>query len=41
MNLFIYSDESGVFDKAHNKYYVYAGLIFFNKKDKDDAIRLF
>ena len=28
MDLFIYSDESGVFDKEHNEIYVYGGLIF-------------
>lgn len=31
MDLFIYSDESGVFDKAHNEIFVYGGLIFFRK----------
>ncbi len=37
MNLFIYSDESGVFDKVHNDYYVYAGLIIL---DKDQRIEI-
>ena len=27
MNIFIYSDESGVFDNKHYKYYVYGGVI--------------
>lgn len=39
MDIFVYSDESGVFDKKHNKYYVYGGLIFLSKIDKDTASR--
>lgn len=39
MDLFIYSDESGVFDKAHNEIFVYGGLIFLGKQQKDDFIR--
>lgn len=35
MDLYIYSDESGVFDRAHNDYYVYGGLIFCGKEEKD------
>lgn len=35
MDLYIYSDESGVFDKAHNEIFVYGGLIFLGKKEKD------
>lgn len=35
MDLFIYSDESGVFDKEHNEIYVYGGLIFLGKDEKD------
>lgn len=35
MDLFIYSDESGVFDKVHNEIYVYGGLIFLGKDQKD------
>lgn len=35
MNIYVYSDESGVFDKIHNDYFVYAGLIFIDKKDRD------
>ena len=27
MRIFIYSDESGVFDKKHNDIFVYGGLI--------------
>lgn len=36
MDLFIYSDESGVFDKIHNEIFVYGGLIFLGKEEKDD-----
>ena len=32
MDLYIYSDESGVFDKAHNEIFVYGGLIFLGKR---------
>lgn len=39
MNLFIYSDESGVFDKAHNDYFVFAGVIFGSKETKENAAR--
>lgn len=39
MDLFIYSDESGVFDKVHNEIFVYGGLIFLGKEEKDDYSR--
>lgn len=39
MDLFIYSDESGVFDKAHNEIFVYGGLIFIGKQQKDEYNR--
>lgn len=39
MNLFVYSDESGVFDKAHNKYFVFGGLILFSKEERDNFSR--
>lgn len=39
MDLFIYSDESGVFDKVHNEIFVYGGLIFIGKQQKDEYIR--
>lgn len=35
MDIFIYSDESGVLDKAHNDYFVFGGLLFLSKADKD------
>lgn len=39
MDIFIYSDESGVFDKAHNEIFVYGGLIFMGKQQKDEYVR--
>ncbi len=39
MNIFVYSDESGVFDNINNEYFVYGGLIFLEKEEKDIAVR--
>ena len=39
MDLFIYSDESGVFDKEHNDIFVFGGLIFLGKESKDNFAR--
>ena len=39
MDLFIYSDESGVFDYKHEDYYVFGGLICFGKEEKDILTR--
>lgn len=39
MNLFVYSDESGVFDKAHNDYFIFGGVIFLSKQERDIASR--
>lgn len=41
MNIYVYSDESGVFDYINNEYFVFAGVIFLDKKQKDDTIRKF
>ena len=41
MNIYIYSDESGVFDNKHNRYYVYGGLIFLSKDVRDVAGRMY
>lgn len=38
MNIFIYSDESGVLDVRHNDYYVFGGLIILGKREKDKWI---
>jgi hypothetical protein len=35
MQLYVYSDESGVFDKIHNDIFVFGGLIFLDKENKD------
>lgn len=39
MDIFVYSDESGVFDYIHNDYFVFAGTIFLNKESKDNMER--
>lgn len=39
MNVFVYSDESGVFDKVHNEYYAFGGLVFLSKDERDAAGR--
>lgn len=39
MNIFVYSDESGVLDKNHNKIFVFGGLVFLSKEEKDVASR--
>lgn len=41
MNIFIYGDESGVFDNVHNDIYVFGGLIFLSKEKKEIACRKF
>lgn len=35
MDIYIYSDESGVFDKKHNSLFVFGGVMFFSKEEKD------
>lgn len=39
MNIYVYSDESGVFDKAHNDFFVYGGLILLEKEERDICAR--
>lgn len=39
MNIFVYSDESGVFDQVHNDVYVYGGIILLSKESKDECTR--
>lgn len=39
MNIYIYSDESGVFDKKHNDTYVFGGVIVLGKNEKDEWSR--
>lgn len=39
MDIFVYSDESGVFDAKHNRYFVFGGLMFLDKESKDICAR--
>lgn len=39
INIFVYSDESGVFNNVHNDYFAFGGLVFLDKETKDEAIR--
>ena len=39
MNIFVYSDESGVFDVDHNQIYVFAGVIYLSETERDIATR--
>ncbi len=39
MNLYVYSDESGVFDNKHENFFVFGGLIFLDKEERDNAAR--
>lgn len=39
MNIYVYSDESGVFDKDHNDYFVFGGLILLGTEEKENWSR--
>lgn len=39
MDLYVYSDESGVFDQTHQDYFVFGGVIFLSSKEKELAAR--
>lgn len=39
MDIYIFSDESGVFDSVHNDIFVFGGIVFLSKEDKDDCAR--
>jgi len=41
MNIYVYSDESGVFDKQHNDIFVYGGLILLGNDSKEKWSRLY
>ena len=41
MNIYVFSDESGVLDKSHHTVYTFGGLVFTSKKEKDDASHLY
>lgn len=39
MNIYVYSDESGVFDKIHNNVYVFGGIIFLSDENRQECTR--
>jgi hypothetical protein len=39
MHIYIYSDESGVFDVVHNDYFVFGGVLFLDSASRDDSVR--
>ena len=39
MDIFVYSDESGVFDRAHQTHFVFGGVVFLGKNSKDICSR--
>lgn len=39
MDIYVYSDESGVFDRKHNEYFVFGGIITFSYSEMDEATR--
>lgn len=39
MNIYVYSDESGVLDKKHNPIYTFGGLVFCSQRECDDWAR--
>ncbi|MDO4681075.1 MAG: DUF3800 domain-containing protein [Aerococcus sp.] len=41
MNIYVYSDESGVFDKNHNDFFVFGGLIILGKNNKEKWSRMY
>lgn len=38
MDMYIYSDESGVFDYLHNDYFGFYGVIVFSKQNKSSKL---
>lgn len=41
MDIYVYSDESGVFDPIHERWYVYGGIMILSKEDKDQMARMY
>lgn len=39
LDIYVYTDESGVFDKKHETIYVYGGVIFLTPEDKENSGR--
>ncbi|MDU1224784.1 hypothetical protein [Varibaculum cambriense] len=35
MSIFVYADESGVFDHLHNDYFVFGGILLYSKNQRD------
>lgn len=41
MSIFVYGDESGVFDAAHHDVFVFGGLVFLDRKSREIEYRRF
>lgn len=39
MDIYVFSDESGVFDNVHNNIFVFGGIVFLSKEKRDDCTR--
>ena len=39
MEIFVYSDESGVFDCQHSRYFVFGGLVYLSRETLQDSFR--
>ena len=39
MDIFVYSDESGVFDRKHERYFVFGGIMFLSIAERDVCSR--
>lgn len=39
MDIYVYTDESGVFDKEHEEFYVFGGVIFLDVQQKEEVGR--
>ncbi len=39
MNIFVYSDESGVFDVKHNEVFIFGGVILLSQEEKEELSR--
>lgn len=39
MDIYIFSDESGVFDAVHNDIFVFGGIVLFSREDRDICTR--
>ena len=41
MNIYVYSDESGVFDHIHNEYFVFGGVVFLSTEEREKRTRMY